>query len=112
MQSLSKVNFSLTRFLAEDKRFSDVWKTLEEEMSRTRKLLLEVASAEQLLPADAAIRESIALRETIVFPVLVIQQYALAKLRENDLRESEKEVNRKLVVKSMAAIVNAGRNAV
>jgi phosphoenolpyruvate carboxylase len=112
MQSLSKVNFSLTRFLAEDERFADVWKTLEEEMLRTRKLLLEVASAEQLLPGDAAIRESIALRETIVFPVLVIQQYALAKLRENDLPESEREANRKLVVKSMAAIVNAGRNAV
>lgn len=112
MQSLSKVNFSLTRFLAHEPRFADLWKTLEAEMTRTRALLLDVAAAEQLLPADAATRESIALRESIVFPVLVIQQYALARLREVDLSESEKEINRKLVVKSMAAIVNAGRNAV
>jgi len=112
MQSLSKVNFSLTRFLGADDRFGELWHILEEEMSRTRALLLDVAAAEQLLPADAAIRESIALRETIVFPVLVIQQYALARLRETELSEGEKEVHRKLVVKSMAAIVNAGRNAV
>lgn len=112
MQSMSKVNFDLTRYLEHDERWGDIWRRLAEEAERTRRLLLQIASAEAMLPNDAAARASIGLREQIVLPVLVIQQYALARLREGGISAEQDASLRKLVVKSMAAIVNAGRNSV
>ena len=112
MQSLSKVNPDLTRFLSEDSRYGEIWSILESERARTQDALLQVASAGELLPNDPATRESIHLREAIVLPVLVIQQYALARLRSREPAGHVETSLRKLVVKSMAAIVNAGRNSV
>ncbi len=111
MQSLSKVSFDLTRFISNDRQFSQIWGILEEETTRTRDMLLRIADAERLLPNDPSLQASIALRESIILPVLVIQQYALARIR-GDTAEDEAASLKKLVVKSMAAIVNAGRNSV
>ena len=112
MQSISKVNLDVTRFIATDGRYGELWKDLEAELQSTHRGLLAVAAADQLLPNDSATRQSIELRESIVLPVLIIQQYALAELRRGDNEEARNRALRKLVVKSMAAIVNAGRNSV
>lgn len=112
MQSISKVNVDLTRYLSDDPRFGEIWRLVADELERTRAALLYVADAEAMLPNDTRARESIGMRESIVLPVLVIQQYALARLREEQLDEDTAASIRKLIVKSMAAIVNAGRNAV
>ncbi|MCG8479870.1 MAG: phosphoenolpyruvate carboxylase [Spirochaetales bacterium] len=111
MQSLSKVSFDLTRFISKDGQFSQIWDVLEEEATKTRNMLLQIADAERLLPNDPSLQASIALRESIILPVLVIQQYALARIRDG-VDEHEAGSLKKLVVKSMAAIVNAGRNSV
>ncbi|MFW5694314.1 MAG: phosphoenolpyruvate carboxylase [Alkalispirochaeta sp.] len=112
MQSISKANFDVTRYLASDQRYGTLWRSLEQELHRTRSALLTITESSALLPSDSTTRQSITLREHIVLPVLTIQQYALSRLRDPHLSAEEKTACKKLVVKSMAAIINAGRNAV
>jgi phosphoenolpyruvate carboxylase len=61
------------------------------------------------LEANPVIRESVRVREEIVLPSLMIQQYALTKLRRE---EGDKDNLTRLVVRSLAANVNASRNSV
>lgn len=111
MQSLSKATFDVTRHLADDPRFGGIWRTLEAEYRRTRDALLAVAGATDLLPDSPGTRTSIAIRESIILPVIAIQQYALSQLRT--LKDDDRrDIARRIVVKSMAAIINAGRNSV
>ncbi len=117
MQSISKANFDITRYLAHDERYGALWRSLEEELHVTKNALLDITESASLLPSDSTTRQSITLREQIVLPVLTIQQYALSRLRANDVTKTEpagveQDAMKKLVVKSMAAIINAGRNAV
>ncbi|MDA3948698.1 MAG: phosphoenolpyruvate carboxylase, partial [Spirochaeta sp.] len=112
MQSLRKVNFDVTRHLDGDAQFGDLWRELRDEAKRTAAALLEVSGTAALLENDPVTARSIALREAIVLPVLVIQQHALMQLRRDTLDDSVREAYRGLVVKSMAAIINAGRNSV
>ena len=64
------------------------------------------------LPAGKA---SIALRESIVLPLLTIQQYALIKLRnidgEGDLLNTERSNYENMVTRSMIGNTNASRNS-
>ena len=112
MQSLQKVNFDVTRHLDGDAQFGDLWRELRDEAERTVTALLDVSGTTTLLENDPVTARSIGLREAIVRPVLVIQQHALTQLRRDDLDGSAREAYRGLVVKSMAAIINAGRNSV
>ncbi len=54
-------------------------------------------------------RQSVSIRERIVLPLLVIQQYALQRLGTNP---SNKEVLEKLVIRTLYGNINASRNAV
>jgi phosphoenolpyruvate carboxylase len=58
-------------------------------------------------------RLSIDMREKIVLPLITIQQYAMARIRElnGSASDEEKDVYRKLVVRSSFGIINAGRNS-
>lgn len=118
MQSLSKTFFPLTAHLEKDPDFGELWQMLRDEANRATGALLTVSGQTHLLEADSAIRRSIQLREAIVLPVLVIQQYALAELRARPSDgmvtgdEIPNETLEKIVVKTMAATVNAARNAV
>jgi phosphoenolpyruvate carboxylase len=59
------------------------------------------------------IRESIALRDGIIRPLLVIQHFALGEIeRARGTSEWDEEVLKRLVVRSMFGIINASRNAV
>ncbi len=114
MQSLSKTYFPLTAYLADDPRYGEFWTLIRDEAERTRRMLLEVSGQTRLLGAEPDIRRSIRTREQIVLPALVLQQYALAAIADPALRvagESAETLER-IVVKSMAAAVNASRNAV
>jgi hypothetical protein len=53
-------------------------------------------------------KESITLREDIILPVLVIQQYALMQLESTG---GQPEVYEKLVIRSLYGIINAARNS-
>jgi len=112
MQSLSKANYDLTRYLEDDPEFGDLWHTIADEAERATNALLEISDSRTLLEHDPVTARSIAVREAIVRPVVVIQQYALEQLRNGGISAETRTRYSRLVVKSMAAIVNAGRNSV
>ena len=116
MQSLAKTFFPLTAYLKDHPKYSEFWKTLSSEAELSIKMLCEVADVEQLLEDDPINRSSIAFREKIILPLLVIQQYALEQIQKEEsgeisLSDEEREVFVKLVVKSLAANINASRNS-
>ncbi len=110
MQSLRKSNFQLTRHLAGHPQFGPFWAMLYEEFQRTEKMLLLVSGEPELLAKNPVSRESIRIREGIVLPLIVIQQYALQRLNHNELSEEEAGILRSLVLRAMFGIINAGRN--
>ena len=110
MESLAKSNFAITKHLEHDPKFGRFWSKLYNETILTQKMLLKITGHPELLEKDAINQQSIDLRERIVLPLLVIQQYALAMLREN--KSDDNEMLEKLVKKSLAANINASRNSV
>ncbi len=117
MQSLSKTYFPLTSFIEHDEEFGGFWSVLRDEAELTIRTLGKVSGHSELLAGDPTIRDSIRMREEMIRPVLVVQQYALATLRELtqagiQTDSSRTEAMRKLIIKSLAASVNASRNAV
>jgi len=115
MQSLSKTYYPLTQYLADNPEFGGLWRMLYDEAERTKRLLARTAGQEQLLGADPVLRESIQLRERMMLPLLVIQQWALAKsirIEDGEDEAGTPELYEKIIVKTVAASVNAARNAV
>ncbi|MFP4508620.1 MAG: phosphoenolpyruvate carboxylase [Spirochaetaceae bacterium] len=117
MQALQKTRFSLTHYIQRDKRFGEIWTMVFEEAQLTIQEIKNVSGQSFLLENDPVIRRSIELREQVVFPSLVIQRYALDQLRARDAGDKEYSDDEavsfeKLIVKSLAANVNASRNAV
>ncbi|HUX12344.1 MAG TPA: phosphoenolpyruvate carboxylase [Spirochaetia bacterium] len=124
-QSLSKTNFPLSNHIKDDPVFGEFWMMIFEEARVTIDGIREISGQEDLLEADRVTRESIALREEMVLPTQVIQQFALGMIRRIQ-RESEGSLPataidagdtriptlQKMVIKSLSASVNASRNAV
>ncbi len=115
MQSLSKTNFDLTQYMERDPEFGKFWKLLYEESLLSRKYLLLISGQSRLLDTNPAIRSSIELREQIVLPLLIIQQYALMKIKEMESSgKGQTQITdtfRKLVVRSLYGNINASRNS-
>ena len=68
-----------------------------------------------LLEDNPSSRYSIALRQRVVLPLLLIQQYALMKIRQNagsaDEDKEQTRVYEKMVVRSLFGNINASRNS-
>ncbi|MCC6460133.1 MAG: phosphoenolpyruvate carboxylase [Saprospiraceae bacterium] len=111
MQSLSKSNFEVTRYLTKHPRFQAFWQLLLAEYERSGEKLLELAGQKAMLADNPSSRTSIALREDIVLPLIAIQQFALQKLQDGALSPDQAEVFRKMVLRAMFGIINAARNA-
>jgi phosphoenolpyruvate carboxylase len=111
MQSLSKSNFDVTRYLEKHPQFGAFWKMLFEEYKLTDRLLKEVSGQEELLSSNPTSRVSIELREEIVLPLIAIQQFGLQKLQNENLSDDERKTYEKLVLRAMFGIINAARNA-
>jgi len=111
MQSMCKTYFPLTRYMKNDPVFGEFWSILKREYDLTEKLILKISGQNELLEKNKSIKESIALREETVLPLLVIQQYALMKLRENDLADEQKEILEKMIIRSLFGNINASRNS-
>ncbi len=109
MQSISKSNFMLTKYMANDEKFGEFWQIIFNEFQLTREMLLKVSGMVMLLEDNPRSRKSIALRESIVLPLLVIQQYALMMIENND---QNSDTYKKLVMRSLFGNINAARNAV
>ena len=111
MQSMCKTFFPLTAYMASDIKFGAFWSSLSEEFERTQQWVLKISGQAELLSNNPGIKASIALRENIVLPLLVIQQYALITLREQSLSEADRAIFEKMVVRSLYGNINASRNS-
>lgn len=111
MQSLSKSNFELTRYLDKHPRFGEFWRMLSGEYERTTVQVVAVSDRKELLADNTESKTSIALREEIVLPLSTIQQFGLQKIASGTLTEEEYKQYSKLILRAMFGIINAARNA-
>jgi phosphoenolpyruvate carboxylase len=116
---MTKCDFRLTAHLQEHPRFGALWRTVHAEFERTHQLVLRISGQQDLMETVPAIRESIHLRDGIILPLLVIQQFALTEMEQQreggapaDGAGWSPELLRKLIIRTMYGIVNASRNAV
>ena len=112
MQSLSKTFFPVTHYMKHDDEFGAFWQMIYDEYTLSCAMLLKVSGQQKLLETNPTSRQSIALREQIVLPLITIQQYALMKLREGAHSDDQnRAVYEKLVIRSMFGNINASRNS-
>lgn len=109
--AMKKTFFPLTAYLAEDENFGELWMMIYEEFERTLKYLAKLTKNDGLMAQYPVDQLSIQMREKIVLPLTTIQQYVLARLRE-EKNPPNKEHLERLIVRSSFGIINAGRNSV
>ncbi|MEX2564651.1 MAG: phosphoenolpyruvate carboxylase [Cyclobacteriaceae bacterium] len=108
MQSLAKSFYPATAYLKENETFSGFWDLMYGEYQRSLSNILKVAGMTNLLEDSPLSRESIAIREKIVLPLITIQQYAIQTILD---RGKEDAALQKLILRTMFGIINAARNA-
>lgn len=108
MMSLSKCYFELTSYMKENEEYGAFWNILHEEYQLSKEMLLTISGSKILMENEAVSRESIKIRENIVLPLLVIQQYALQKIGQGS---EFKELYEKIVTRSLYGNINASRNS-
>ena len=108
MMSLSKCYFELTSYMKENEEYGAFWEILHAEYILSKAMLLKLSGMEILMEKEAISRESIKIRENIVLPLLVIQQYALQRIGEGT---EFKELYEKIVTRSLYGNINASRNS-
>ncbi|MEY8849855.1 phosphoenolpyruvate carboxylase [Psychroserpens sp. XS_ASV72] len=115
MMSLSKSFFDLTKYMADDQEYGDFWKLIFKEYEISKRLLLKLAGFNELMENEPVGKASIDVRESIVLPLLTIQQYALKKIQELEKAEVRNEediaVYEKIVTRSLFGNINASRNS-
>jgi phosphoenolpyruvate carboxylase len=108
MMALAKCYFELTSYMKEDPEYGDFWQILHDEYTLSKEKLLLISGLNILMEKEAVSRESVLIRENIVLPLLVIQQYALQKIGQN---APLKEIYEKIVTRSLYGNINASRNS-
>ena len=115
MMSLSKSFFPLTKYMAEDEEFGEFWTLIYKEYKLTLALLLKITGYKALMENEPSGKASIDVRESIVLPLLTIQQYALRKLqalqKQKTTDPDQIEVFEKIVTRTLYGIINASRNS-
>lgn len=115
MMALSKSFFDLTKYMADDPEFGTFWNIIFTEYQTTKRLLLKLTGYKDLMEEEPAGKASIAVRESIVLPLLTIQQFALKNIQElQKAKVQDKElieVYEKLVTRSLFGNINASRNS-
>lgn len=116
MMSLTKSFFDLTKYMSKDEEFGEFWNIIHNEYLTTKRLLLKLTGYKELMENEPSGKASIEVRESIVLPLLTIQQYALKKIQElekagvpND--DPEKLIFEKIVTRSLFGNINASRNS-
>ena len=109
MMSLFKCCFELTTYIREDEKYKDFWNILYEEYKLSKEMVLLISDFSMLMEEELISRESIKIREKIVLPLLVIQQYGLQKINQNT---RNKRTYEKIVTRSLYGNINASRNSV
>jgi phosphoenolpyruvate carboxylase len=115
MMSLSKSFFDLTKYMKDDPEFGEFWSIIYEEYKTSKRLILKLANYTSLMENEPSGKASIAMRESIVLPLLTIQQYALKqiqKLEKSNSRDTDQlKTFEKMVTRSLFGNINASRNS-
>ena len=115
MMSLSKSFFALTKYMAEDEEFGPFWNIIYSEYELSLRLLLKVTGCKELMENEPSGKASIEVRESIVLPLVTIQQYALRKIqqlqKQKTIDKEQIEVFEKIVTRTLYGIINASRNS-
>lgn len=115
MMSVAKSFFPLTSYMKDDPEFGSFWEIIYAEFNESKRLLLKIARHATLMENYPDGKASIEVREKIVIPLLVVQQYAL--LRINEINASENpdlkllKIYEKIVTRSLFGNTNASRNS-
>lgn len=112
IMSMTKSNFNITAYLKDDEKFGVFWNILREEFELTKKYFLKLTGTSVLMEKYPVERKSIATREKIVLPLVIIQHYAIKKMHDLSSDDPNYEVYGKLLTRTVYGIVNAGRNLV
>lgn len=108
MMSMSKSYFELTAYTGKDPMYKEFWNILFEEYQLSKKMVLLVSKSSILMEEEPLPRRSIKIREEIVLPLLVIQQYAFQKIEKTPIDPKPYE---KLIQRSLYGNINASRNS-
>ncbi|MBD0831467.1 phosphoenolpyruvate carboxylase [Aestuariibaculum sediminum] len=116
MMSLTKSFFDLTKYMSKDKEFGAFWNIIYDEYLTTKELLLKLTGYKELMENEPSGKASIEVRESIVLPLLTIQQFALKKIQELERQgvpadDEEKKIYEKIVTRSLFGNINASRNS-
>ena len=115
MMSMKKSFFELTRYMENDPEFGEFWKLIYREFETSKRLALKLADQTELMQNYPVSKASIEVRESIVLPLLTIQQYALKKvqdiLKQQDSDKSALAVYEKIITRSLFGNINASRNS-
>ena len=101
--------------MSQDEEFGEFWDIIYNEYTSTKRLLLKLTGYKELMENEPAGKASIEVRESIVLPLLTIQQYALKKIQElekADVKDMEQiKIFEKIVTRSLFGNINASRNS-
>lgn len=115
MMSLSKSFFDLTKYMSEDPEYGAFWSIIYTEYETSKRLILKLTGYTELMQEEPAGKASINVRESIVLPLLTIQQFALKQIQQlekADNKDAERiAIYEKLVTRSLFGNINASRNS-
>lgn len=113
--AMNKSFFPLTQYLSEHPTYGVLWKNIYEEFEKTKKYILKLTSAEELMADTPVDQLSIKMRQRVELPLVTIQQHALTKIREIGEKPQSDELLKKnyekLVIRCSFGIINAERNS-
>lgn len=114
MQSMSKTNFAITKYMEQDPKFGQFWRIIYDEFLLSKQMVLKVTGLTELLEDNPRSKMSIGLREKVVQPLLAIQQYALIEIQKANEENANDYVEKyeRMVMRSLFGNINASRNSV
>jgi len=115
MMSLSKSFFELTTYMKDDSEYGAFWLLIFTEYQTTKRLILKLTGYSSLMENEPSGKASIDLRESIVLPLLTIQQYALKQIqhleKNTSMDDTQLKTFEKMVTRSLFGNINASRNS-
>jgi phosphoenolpyruvate carboxylase len=112
--AMKKCFFPLTEYLSKDEKFSEIWNMIYEEFEITKKYLFKLTGNNELMAEYPVEQLSVSMREKMILPLVTIQQYAMANIRQMEkeqIKDPLKSTYEKLVMRCSFGIINAGRNS-
>jgi len=95
--------------------FGEFWQLIYDEYQLSLEMVLKVSGQTVMLEDNPTSRYSIGLRQRVVLPLLIVQQYAQMKLNslaDQSAQETEEfELYEKMVIRSLFGNINAARNS-